>query len=346
MISKELYVIRPWLFSIFLSTGSSDHDGFDPAACQQAYDQYLARWTRADHQGFEGLFFAEHHFTPFSLSPSPNLLVAAVAQRTRRLRLGVMCNVVHLHDPRRLAEECAMLDYLTTGRLDIGVGAGGDPRETIRAGLDPAHTRARYNSGMAVLEAALTQSHMTRHDDYVQLDAVPLRPRPRQQPRPPIWVTSLSVASAQRAAKAGHNLALAWLPIDDVRALADAYRAQGGTSDGVALRRRVFVAPTDAEAEELVHAAPDTFIDSTVGPGMDDVRSFLSQPDDIIIGSPATVTERFVDQARRVGAGNLLLWTDFKAFAAAHLDRSQELLGAHVVPALRHAQVNDSARAA
>jgi alkanesulfonate monooxygenase SsuD/methylene tetrahydromethanopterin reductase-like flavin-dependent oxidoreductase (luciferase family) len=346
VISKELIVIRPWLFSIFLSTSGTDPDAFDRAACQQSYDQYLARWARADEQGFEGLFFAEDHFTPFSLSPSPNLLVAAVAQRTRRLRLGVMCNVVHLHDPRRLAEECAMLDYLTNGRLDIGLGADGDPRETIRAGLDPADIRARYHSGIAVLEAALTRPYVTRHDDYVRLDAVPVRPRPRQQPRPPIWVTSLSVASAEQAARAGHNLALAWLSIDSVRTLTDAYRAQGGTSDGVALRRRVFVAPTDAEAEELVHAAPDTFIDSTVAPGMDDVRSFLSHPDDILIGSPATVTERLVDQAGRVGASNLLLWADFKAFAAAHLDRSQELLGAHVVPSLRRAQVNDSARAA
>jgi alkanesulfonate monooxygenase SsuD/methylene tetrahydromethanopterin reductase-like flavin-dependent oxidoreductase (luciferase family) len=339
-------VIRPWLFSIFLSTCGSDPDAFDPAACQQCYDEYLARWTRADEQGFEGLFFAEHHFTPFSLSPSPNLLVAAVAQRTRRIRLGVMCNVVQLHDPRRLAEECAMLDYLASGRLDIGLGAGGDPRETIRAGLDPNQTRARYHSGMAVLEAALTQPYVTRHDDYVRLDAVPLRPRPRQQPRPPIWVTSLSVASAELAARAGHKLALAWLPIDGVQALADAYRSQGGNLDGIALRRRVFVAPTDAEAEELVHTAPDTFIDGTVGPGMQEVRSFLSHPDDMIIGSPATVTERLIDQARRVGCSNLLLWTDFKAFVVAHLDRSQELLGAHLVPALRRVQVNDSTRAA
>ena len=239
-----------------------------------------------------------------------------------------------------------MLDYLTSGRLEIGLGAGGDPRETIRAGLDPAEIRERYNSGVAVLEAALTQPFVTRHDNYVRLDAVPLRPRPRQRPRPPIWVTSMSVASAERAALAGHNLALAWLPVDAVRVLVDAYRSLRGDSDGVALRRRIFVAPTDAGAGELVHAAPDVFIDGTVGAGMGDIRNFLSQPDDVIVGSPATVTEQLVDQARRVGCDNLLLWTDFRAFSAAHLDRSQELLGAHVVPALRRADVNGSARAA
>ena len=146
-------MIKPWLFDIFMYTGNPDPEAFDPAQCQRTYDQYLARWAAAEQRGLEGVFFSEHHFRPFNLSPSPNLLIAAVAQRTSTLRLGVMCNVVHLHDPRRLAEECGMLDYLTGGRLEIGVG-GGNPRETVLAGLDPAQIPGRYASGFAVLENA------------------------------------------------------------------------------------------------------------------------------------------------------------------------------------------------
>ena len=161
-------MIKPWLFDIFMYTGDPDPEAFDPALCQRLYGQYLARWTRAEQRGLEGVFFSEHHFRAFNLSPSPNLLIAAVAQRTSALRLGVMCNVIHLHDPRRLAEECGMLDYLTGGRLEIGVGAGGNPRETVPGRPGPGRIPDRYASGLAVLEAAMTAPYLTRHDEFAR----------------------------------------------------------------------------------------------------------------------------------------------------------------------------------
>ncbi len=334
-------MIKPWLFDIFMYTGDPDPEAFDPALCQRLYDQYLARWTRAELRGLEGVFFSEHHFRAFNLSPSPNLLIAAVAQRTSTLRLGVMCNVVHLHDPRRLAEECGMLDYLTGGRLEIGVGGGGNPRETILAGLDPAQIPDRYASGLAVLEAAMTAPYLTRHDQFARFDHVPVRPRPRQQPAPPIWMTSMSAASAERAARRGHKLALAWLPAEYLRKIADAYRAAGAGQaaddpDRIGLRRRIFLAPTQAEADDIVQAAPDSFIE---GEEISDpaVRAVLTNPEDIIVGTPATVAEILIEQARDLQIGNLLLWTDFRAFTPRHLNRCHELIGRDLVPTLRKA---------
>ena len=248
-----------------------------------------------------------------------------------------MCNVVHLHDPRRLAEECGMLDYLTGGRLEIGVGGGGNPRETVLAGLDPAQIPDRYASGLAVLEAAMTAPYLTHVDEFARFDRVPVRPRPRQQPIPPIWMTSLSAASAERAARRGHKLALAWLPAEYLRKLADAYRAAGtGDPDRIGLRRRVFLAPTQAEADDIVQAAPDSFIE---GEEISDpaVRAVLTNPEDIITGTPAAVAEILIAQARDLQIGNLLLWTDFRAFTAGHLDRCHELIGRHLAPALRKA---------
>jgi len=107
-----------------------------------------------------------------------------------------------------------MLDYLTGGRLEIGVGGGGNPRETVLAGLDPAQIPDRYASGLNVLEAAMTAPYLTCHDEFIRLDHVPVRPHPRQQPAPPIWMTSMSAGSAERAARRGHKLALAWLPAE------------------------------------------------------------------------------------------------------------------------------------
>jgi alkanesulfonate monooxygenase SsuD/methylene tetrahydromethanopterin reductase-like flavin-dependent oxidoreductase (luciferase family) len=334
-------MIKPWLFDIFMYTGDPAPEAFDPALCQRTYDQYLARWAAAEQRGLEGVFFSEHHFRAFNLSPSPNLLIAAVAQRTSTLRLGVMCNVVHLHDPRRLAEECGMLDYLTGGRLEIGAGGGGNPRETVQAGLDPAQIPGRYASGLAVLEAAMTAPYLTRHDEFARFDRVPVRPRPRQQPAPPIWMTSLSAASAERAARRGHKLALAWLPAEYLRKLAGAYRAaaagpDAGDPDRIGLRRRVFLAPSQAEADDIVQAAPDSFLD---GEEIADpaVRAVLTNPEDIIVGTPAVAAEILIAQARDLQIGNLLLWTDFRAFTPGHLDRCHELIGRHLVPALRKA---------
>ena len=305
------------------------------------YDQYLARWAQAEQRGLEGVFFSEHHFRAFNLSPSPNLLIAAVAQRTSTLRLGVMCNVVHLHDPRRLAEECGMLDYLTGGRLEIGVGAGGNPRETVLAGQDPAQIPGRYASGLAILEAAMTVPYLTRRDEFAQFGHVPVRPRPRQQPAPPIWMTSLSAGSAERAARGGRKLALAWLPATSCARspTPTAPRAparHAGDPDRIGLRRRVFLAPTPAEADDIVHAAADSFIE---GEQISDpaVRAVLTDPEDIIVGAPAAVAEILIAQARDLQIGNLLLWTDFRAFTAGHLDRCHELIGRDLVPALRKA---------
>jgi alkanesulfonate monooxygenase SsuD/methylene tetrahydromethanopterin reductase-like flavin-dependent oxidoreductase (luciferase family) len=128
-----------------------------------------------------------------------------------------------------------------------------------------------------------------------------------------------------------------------LRKITDAYRAAGpgGAAthpDRIGLRRRVVLAPTQAEADDIVQAAPDSFIE---GEEITDpaVRAVLTSPEDIIVGSPAAVAEILIDQARDLQIGNLLLWTDFRAFTPEHLGRCHELIGRHLVPALRQADL-------
>ena len=190
-----------------------------------------------------------------------------------------------------------------------------------------------------VLKAAMPAPYLTHVDEFDRFDRVPVRPR--QQPTPPIWMTSLSAASAERAARRGHKLALAWLSAEYLRKLADAYRAAGtgpaaGDPDRIGLRRRVFLAPSQAEADGIVQAAPDSFLE---GEEISDpaVRAVLTSPEDIIVGTPAVAAEILIEQARDLQIGNLLLWTDFRAFTPGHLDRCHELIGRHLAPALRKA---------
>ena len=109
-----------------------------------------------------------------------------------------------------------------------------------------------------------------------------------------------------------------------------------GDPDRIGLRRRVFLAPTQAEADDIVHAAPDSFIE---GEQISDpaVRAMLTNREDIIVGTPAATAEILIEQARDLQVGNLLLWTDFRAFTGGHLDRCHELIGRDLVSALRKA---------
>ena len=118
-------MIKPWIFEFF-GAPAEFHERFDAAASQRYFDAYLDLWASAEPAGFEGIFFSEHHFG-LSYSPSPNLLIAAIAHSTVRLRLGTMGVVLPLYQPWRVLEEIGMLDHLT----------GGDHRPGHQCNLDP-----------------------------------------------------------------------------------------------------------------------------------------------------------------------------------------------------------------
>lgn len=330
-------MIKPWLFDIFMYTGSPRPEEFDPQLCGRIYQEYLDRWIAAEERGFEGIFFAEHHFTTYNLSPAPNLLVAAVATRTERLLLGVMCNAVPLHDPLRLAEENAMLDHLTRGRLQIGLGPGAGAGEAQTMGIPDDEVRPRYHEGADVVVQALGNVRFSHHGRFHDYENVPVRPRVQQQPMPPVWVAATSEASAIWAAERGFRMTTAWGTDDYVKQLFATYQeaaAAAGQPTGperVGVRRKVFVADTDEQAHELAGTTETGHVE-IVFPHLppaqrEQMRAMMSVPDDSIIGSPDTVAQRLIEQAHCYDAGHMLCWTDFRPFPRAALDRCHELLG-------------------
>lgn len=348
-------MVHNWMFYYFSQPAlQADHTSSE--GTQAVYDRYLDLCVRDEQLGFDGVFFSEHHFSPLNLSPSPNLMVAAAAQLTKTLRLGVMGNVLPLHDPRRLAEECGMLDYLTRGRLEIGLGpgVGGEP---VKAGLDPEEIRPRYASGAAVIGKYLKNHRVTHEDAFTKLDDVPIIPAMRQS-APSVWVTAMSESSAAWAARNGFKVCTAWLSTDQVAELCRTYHVAAAEAEltmeatGFGIRRRVFVAPTDTEALDLAEAAFDPVLlavqGGASGPAQESaleasdshVRAMFMNPDDIIIGSPKTVTERLVEQVRATGADHLMYFSDFKMFDPADLVRCHELIGEQVAPVLRSITVD------
>ena len=184
-------MIKSWIFELF-PVPRDMAEPFDPAASQNYFNEFLDLWASAEPAGFDGIFFSEHHFG-LSYSPSPNLLIANIALRTRDIRLGVLGMVPPYHAPWQLAEEIGMLDHLTGGRLEIGTSAG-IPQEMAQVGLGPDEARARNDEAIEILDKALARSVISHHGQFWNFDDLRLTPRPVQQPEPPKWVTVISTS--------------------------------------------------------------------------------------------------------------------------------------------------------
>ena len=175
------------------------------APLHQLYKDRLQLLEAADAAGFFCYHLAEHHATPLGMAPSPALFLAAAAQRTQQIRLGPLVYLLPLYNPLRLIEEVCMLDHLSGGRLELGVGRGVTPYELRYYGVDPGGTRAIFNEALTVLVAGLTNSRMTFEGQHYQYSDVPMELHPYQRPYPPLWYPTHNPESVHYAARHGYN---------------------------------------------------------------------------------------------------------------------------------------------
>jgi alkanesulfonate monooxygenase SsuD/methylene tetrahydromethanopterin reductase-like flavin-dependent oxidoreductase (luciferase family) len=160
---------------------------FDPAVAVRTYEEHLTAWEALDRLGYDGVGFNEHHTSPYGLMNSPNLMAAAAAQRTRKLKLLIYGNLLPLHDPLRLAEELAMLDCLSGGRIVSGF-ARGIPREHNVYRVPLRDSRARFEEAWEIIRRAWTEESFSYRGTFWSYENVAIWPRPVQQPHPPVWV--------------------------------------------------------------------------------------------------------------------------------------------------------------
>jgi alkanesulfonate monooxygenase SsuD/methylene tetrahydromethanopterin reductase-like flavin-dependent oxidoreductase (luciferase family) len=160
---------------------------FKPEVAARTYREHLAAWEELDRLGYDGVGFNEHHSSPYGLMNSPNLLAAAAAERTNNLKLLIYGNLLPLHEPLRLAEELAMLDCMSNGRLISGF-ARGIPREYQVHNVPLAQSRARFEEAFDIITRAWSEEVFSYRGQFWSYADVSLWPRPLQQPRPPIWM--------------------------------------------------------------------------------------------------------------------------------------------------------------
>jgi alkanesulfonate monooxygenase SsuD/methylene tetrahydromethanopterin reductase-like flavin-dependent oxidoreductase (luciferase family) len=330
----------------------------------ETYDARLRLLAEADQGGFRTYHLAEHHGTPLGLAPSPAVFLGAAARVTRRIRLAPTTFIVPLYDPLRLVQEIGMLDQLSGGRLEIGVGKGSSPIEAAMYGLTPPDTAARFEELFPAVVEAMETGRFRRPGTDGPDDGVPLHVPVLQRPHPPLWYPTSNAASIPRLGDEGYDVLFGFgfvsPPLEVVREQSevffDHYRrsaARGtvryalpGRTPRFGMLRHVLVGRTDAEALALARPAfaahHESFThlwrlhgsDRHTGPA--DLDQLLAEGK-VFVGSPDTVAAQ-VAEAVTVGGVNYLAG----AFAWGSLDLdpvldSVRLFRDEVVPAVRSA---------
>ena len=167
--------------------GIFDQNDHGPYGLTEQYRKRLELIDLYDRAGFRAYHMSEHHSTPLNLTPSPSVFLAAVAQRTRRLRLGALVYVLPAHHPLRLAEEICMLDHLSGARIEVGIGRGASPHELNYFGVDADVAQAMYVEAYQVIMQSLTRDEVNFEGKHYQFRNVPIDLKPVQLPHPPIW---------------------------------------------------------------------------------------------------------------------------------------------------------------
>jgi alkanesulfonate monooxygenase SsuD/methylene tetrahydromethanopterin reductase-like flavin-dependent oxidoreductase (luciferase family) len=326
----------------------------------RTYDERMVLLQAAEDAGFYGYHITEHHATPLSATPSPAVFLAAAARETKRIRLGALLFLLPLYHPLRLLEEFLMLDNLSKGRLDIGVGRGISPFEFGAFGEDIKQSEPVYAEVLEIVRKGLSHKRLSHEGKRYRFDNVPLTMDWVQKPHPPLWyglrsgpdgsllparlgMNVVTLGNEQRTAQAIARFREAW-------PLHAAERAQVGspvTAPLIGMVRGLYIADTDAEAERVARPAYRKWFDNLMWLWREN-NSFptisLSQDYDesiedgsLIVGGPDRVRNTLVEQTRRCGQNYLVLKLAFGSLTHAQEMRSLELFRREVMPALREA---------
>jgi alkanesulfonate monooxygenase SsuD/methylene tetrahydromethanopterin reductase-like flavin-dependent oxidoreductase (luciferase family) len=284
----------------------------------EVYERALQRIDVMERTGYDAVWLAEHHFTTYSVCPSVHMMALEAAHRTERLRIGTAVSLAALYHPLRLAEEVALLDVLTGGRVNWGAGRGFEPIEFKAFGVPLDETAPRFREAVEVVLEAWTSERLTFHGKYWDFDDVEVLPKPAQQPYPPTWVAATSLEAIGWAASMGHAILMdPHASFAEIGAKYDEYvaalQACGfAVPSDTPMARLVAVAATDEEAERVARAGAAWTVGAYAhgaGAGAmgyarsDDVADRVENyvRDRIVWGSPARVRDelaRLVDVMR------------------------------------------------
>jgi alkanesulfonate monooxygenase SsuD/methylene tetrahydromethanopterin reductase-like flavin-dependent oxidoreductase (luciferase family) len=340
--------------------GLFDHvDRSEDRSLARQFDERLDYVAAAERAGFYCYHVAEHHATPLNMVPSPSVFLAAVARATTSLRFGPLVYLLPLYTPFRLIEEICMLDHLSNGRLDVGVGRGVSPFELNYAKVDPETSREVFIDAFDAIMHGLTHDHLSYAGKHFSYTNVPMELRPLQKPYPPIWYASSNEVGSRWAGERGTNfctLGASERAKDDIRVFREtlAKRAGGPAvpnpdfSGGCAIgiMRHAVIADSVEEARRIALPAYEYWFQSLtklerLNMGAPRVsRSMQNSIDEAIekgsafIGTPDTVRAGIERQVRELGLNYMIFSFFFGSMALKDALCSLSLFAREVMPKL------------
>ncbi|NKC14527.1 MAG: LLM class flavin-dependent oxidoreductase [Gammaproteobacteria bacterium] len=172
----------------------------------QVYERAWQRIDIMEHSGYDAVWLAEHHFSTYSVCPSIHMMGAHIAARTTRLRIGMGVSLPLFYHPLRLAEEVALLDVISGGRVNWGAGRGFDAKEYATFGIARDDSYPQFREHLDVVLKAWTEERLTYHGEYCDYDDVEVLPKPLQEPHPPVWVAASSLDAIAWSAAKGFSI--------------------------------------------------------------------------------------------------------------------------------------------
>jgi alkanesulfonate monooxygenase SsuD/methylene tetrahydromethanopterin reductase-like flavin-dependent oxidoreductase (luciferase family) len=308
------------------------------------YERAFARIDVMDRTGYDCVWLAEHHFSTYSVCPSINVMATHVAARTKHLRIGLAVSLAAFYNPLRLAEEVALVDVLSGGRVNWGAGRGFDRHEFEAFGVPPEESSARFRECVDIVLTAWRNERLTYAGEFWRYENIEILPKPLQHPHPPVWLAATSPDSIRRAAAKGYDILQdPHSTHADLGKKRETYfeilKAHDFPTQGriIPTARLLAVADTDAEAAEIARAGATWTVGSYANPSKrvgppaphhvvtgDPVERYMN--DVIIHGTPEKVLDKIAELRDTIGLDYLM--------CAPLSHRSFELFTTKVLPAL------------
>jgi alkanesulfonate monooxygenase SsuD/methylene tetrahydromethanopterin reductase-like flavin-dependent oxidoreductase (luciferase family) len=304
------------------------------------YAELLEQVAAADELGFDSFWVAEHHFHEYGAIPRPPVWMAAAAERTRRIRLGSAVVVLPFDNPLRSAEDYAMVDVLSGGRLNLGVGSGYLKHEFAGFNIDPEEKRERFDEALDILVRALEGERVSYRGKYHRVTDVQINVLPVQKPRPPIWIATLRADGAPRVGAKGFPVML--IPyasaetIDEMAAGVRAYKqafigAGGDPRDAtVPFGFHCHCAESTAQARAEAREPMERYVRTRLYAVQRPFETLVEQ-NVVAFGDPDEIT-RVARLYERAGFTHFLAIPNFGGLPHEQVLRSLELIAKHVLP--------------
>lgn len=343
--------------------GLFDHVDRNDLTLTQLFDERIEYVTLADKLGFSSYHVAEHHATPLNMVPVPSVYLGALAHATKNIRLGALTYLLPLYSPLCLIEELSMLDHLSHGRLDLGVGRGVSAFELNYHNVDVKTSREVFQEVLDILKKGFTSDRLNHEGKHYTYKNVPMELKPLQKPYPPIWYPSSNEDGARYSGTNGYHYVTLGPTADATKRIAayrEALKARGtvehplaGVDGGAVagINRRVVVADTDAEALRIAepafkrwHASLTKLARENAGGPVDAIHEIAELKKSMeegvfIVGSPDTVRREVEAQIKAMKCNYMGIAFHFGTLTIAEVKRSLTLFANEVMAKLPKAAV-------